>query len=194
MQKTPAKSSASWAPAAISAIAVLAMCVFIFVMSARPADESDALSLGVVYQIVGFIVPGYDQMSPADQLYWQHLLNHPVRKTAHFLEFAALGALVLNLLVQVKRLQIGREKPAPVAALKSHIRRLIIEAWVLATLYAATDELHQAFVPGRTPKPTDVLIDSAGILFGVLFVALVLHLIAKRKPRAPQAQPGANSN
>ena len=65
-------------------------------MSAQPADESTELSMGVVWHIIGFIVPGYDQMSPADQLYWQQALDHPVRKTAHFLEYAVLGALMLN--------------------------------------------------------------------------------------------------
>ena len=32
--------------------------------------------------------------------------------------------------------------------------------------YATTDELHQAFVPGRTPKLTDILIDSSGAMLG----------------------------
>ena len=180
---TTAKNSASWVPLIVSAVAVLAMCVFIFYMSARPSDESDALSLGVVWHIVGFIVPGYDQMSSADQLYWQQMLNHPVRKTAHFLEYAALGALVLNLLVQVKRRQLARHALARIADLGPHIKRLCAAAWAFATIYAAGDEIHQLFVPGRTGKPTDVLIDSAGILFGILIVALVLHLIAKRKQR-----------
>jgi hypothetical protein len=35
-------------------------------------------------------------------------------------------------------------------------------AWVMATLYSATDEFHQSFVPGRYPAVTDVLIDSLG--------------------------------
>ncbi|MEZ4662935.1 MAG: VanZ family protein [Caldilineaceae bacterium] len=34
----------------------------------------------------------------------------------------------------------------------------------VAILYACSDELHQIFIPGRTPKLTDVLFDSAGVL------------------------------
>ena len=161
--------------AILSIVAVIAMCGFIFFMSARPADESDAMSLGIVGRIIGFIIPGYDQMSAADQLYWQQTLNYPVRKTAHFLEYAALGALMLNMIVQVTRAQ-GRN---PRAVLK----RLAAEAWALSTIYAATDEVHQLFVSGRTGKPTDVLIDSAGVLVGVLFVALIVHVVYKRKRR-----------
>jgi hypothetical protein len=40
-------------------------------------------------------------------------------------------------------------------------------AWVLVVLYAIGDEIHQAFVPGRTPLVTDVAIDSIGGLLGI---------------------------
>ena len=56
-------------PAIVAIVLVVLMCAFIFYMSARPADESDAMSLGIVGQFISFVVPGYDQMSAADQLY-----------------------------------------------------------------------------------------------------------------------------
>lgn len=43
--------------------------------------------------------------------------------------------------------------------------------WLLAVLYAATDEIHQTFVPGRSGRVTDVLIDAAGAAVGVLVMA-----------------------
>ena len=40
--------------------------------------------------------------------------------------------------------------------------------WLLAVLYAATDEYHQSFVPGRHPAALDVLVfDNAGALIAV---------------------------
>ena len=47
--------------------------------------------------------------------------------------------------------------------------RQYVFAWILATLYSATDEFHQSFVPGRYPAVTDVLIDSVGAVTAVLF-------------------------
>ncbi|MNL79991.1 VanZ like family protein [compost metagenome] len=41
-------------------------------------------------------------------------------------------------------------------------------AWAAATAYAATDEWHQAFVPGRGPALTDVGIDSLGAATALL--------------------------
>ena len=41
-------------------------------------------------------------------------------------------------------------------------------SWILAMLYAASDEWHQSFVPGRHPQLTDVLIDACGAATGLL--------------------------
>jgi VanZ family protein len=48
-------------------------------------------------------------------------------------------------------------------------------AWALALtiLYAITDELHQALVPGRTASGQDVGIDAAGALIAVAIVGFV---------------------
>jgi len=43
-------------------------------------------------------------------------------------------------------------------------------AWVLATMYSATDEFHQSFVPGRHPAITDVMIDSLGAILALFLV------------------------
>ncbi len=40
-------------------------------------------------------------------------------------------------------------------------------AWLAAVLYGASDEVHQAFVPGRHPWGIDVLIDGVGAALGV---------------------------
>jgi VanZ family protein len=66
-----------------------------------------------------------------------------LRKLAHGVEFAVLGALLLRALRD--------ELPALVAGIA----------------YAVTDELHQHFVPGRVGAPLDVLFDSVGVALGI---------------------------
>ena len=66
-----------------------------------------------------------------------------LRKIAHALEYAVLGALLLRAL--------GRE----------------LLAAAIGIAYAVTDEVHQAFVPGRHGAPLDVLVDAVGVLLGV---------------------------
>ena len=53
------------------------------------------------------------------------------------------------------------------------VRHPLVWTVVLATLYALSDELHQAFVPNRHADPFDILVDLLGI---VTFVILDLGL------------------
>lgn len=49
-------------------------------------------------------------------------------------------------------------------------------AWLLAVLYAATDEFHQSFTPGRQPSVEDVLIyDTLGGLAGLVLTGWLLR-------------------
>lgn len=50
-------------------------------------------------------------------------------------------------------------------------------AWLIAVLYAASDEYHQTFIPGRNGTAVDVLIDAVGAAVGLF----VLWLIWGRK-------------
>ena len=65
-------------------------------------------------------------------------LHLGLRKLAHMTEFGILYLLL-------RRAGPGRP-----------------QAFLLTVLYAASDELHQAFVPTRVAGPVDVLVDSAG--------------------------------
>ncbi|MBB6283582.1 VanZ family protein [Geobacillus subterraneus] len=77
-------------------------------------------------------------------------LNFLIRKAAHLTEFGILAVLVWRALFPRKVAYIG--------------------AWLFATAYAATDEWHQSFEPGRTATPKDVAIDSCGALIALVIV------------------------
>jgi len=70
---------------------------------------------------------------------WDTLL----RKLAHMAEFAILGLLLARALPE-------------------------LPAFAAGVAYAALDELHQHFVPGRAGMLLDVGIDAVGLLLGVL--------------------------
>jgi VanZ family protein len=59
-------------------------------------------------------------------------------------------------------------------------RRALWITVVVASLYGASDELHQSFVPGRDPDPLDWAADTAGAVLGA---ALVVGL-PRRRSRA----------
>lgn len=47
---------------------------------------------------------------------------------------------------------------------------------IIGIVYASSDEIHQCFTPGRGPLLTDVIIDTMGVLLGILLVMLILKL------------------
>jgi VanZ family protein len=75
-----------------------------------------------------------------------------LRKLAHVIEYFALTALLVRAL---RRSQIAVAVPAAIVA---------------ALAYAASDEWHQSFVPGRTATPRDVAIDGVGIALAAIVV------------------------
>lgn len=165
----------------LAAALVIAVCGFIFFMSAKPAVDSDEISLGVVGIIIPFVYPDYFTLSAADQATYAASLNHVVRKCGHFTEFAFLGILVLNLFVQATRLRRALDP----RSLAFRLTPLAACSWALSTLYAASDEIHQMFVPGRACMLSDVCIDSSGILVGILIACIVLGLRKRKAASRP---------
>ncbi len=64
------------------------------------------------------------------------------------------------------------------------VRGARLLAWGLAVLYAVTDEIHQSFVPGRTPAATDVVIDGVGAAVALFWRNGVCR--AAKLPRKPR--------
>ena len=83
-------------------------------------------------------------------------LQLPIRKLAHFTIYAIGGMLVILLLNQYN----------------ISVFQKILYSQIFMTLYAATDEFHQKFVPGRTACIKDVLIDSSGALLAIVVITL----------------------
>lgn len=86
-------------------------------------------------------------------------------KAAHFLAYAALGASLMRALAG------GRTAGMTV--------RRIGLATLLATLYGASDEVHQMFVPGRTPEVMDLVADAWGAAAGAVLVAIGARLLRR---------------
>ena len=134
---------------------------FIYRMSAADAEESTDMSMSVGYTVGMLVVDEFETLPPDTQDAYVARIDHPVRKTAHFMEYTILGILIsLDILL--------------FTGLSPVIRLLL--SWVLGVAYAFTDEFHQLFVSGRSGQITDVLIDGSGVLLGCLLVLGVTKL------------------
>lgn len=138
------------------------LCIFwmlvIFWFSAQVADDSQEMS--------DFFVRLLDALFSLDIMkneIIQDMTSFLVRKAAHMSEYAVLAILFGLTIREYKK-----------------------EPWLLLALtataaYAATDEFHQLFVPGRSGQLKDVLIDTAGGALGLGLLALILYLQRRRK-------------
>ena len=102
-----------------------------------------------------FVVPFLLWLNPHMSWGTIKLVHLCVRKTAHAVEYAMLGFLIWRVVHSAATLASIR--PA------RHFRLALL----LAALYAATDEAHQIFVPGREAAVRDVLLDTCGAALGL---------------------------
>ena len=95
-------------------------------------------------------------------------LHHIIRKCGHLTEYFILSMLILR-------------------GIRAGEKGLYLR-WVLVTIlivvgYAALDEYHQSFVPGRTAAVGDVLIDTTGGIAAQIVASLVVLLRKAREKR-----------
>lgn len=141
----------------------LSLLLMMFGFSAQEGVQSGSISGKIARPITDSLA---QRQGLTGQAYWKLYaqVDFAVRKTAHFLEYTLLGMLLTLLL-------------------DSYRARWHWLSWAGCTLYAATDEIHQLFVAGRTGKWQDVLLDSSGALAGLLLAMLVLWLIRRRRAK-----------
>ena len=135
----------------------LAGCIwFIFSNSMAVADVS-SVSSGRVLQLLQAVLRRLGHPALA-----QRLTMHIVRKMAHFCEYTLEGFLLM-LCMRVYSRRPLRHITVPMLA---------------GVLTALTDETIQLFSQGRSSQVTDVWLDSAGVLAGIL-AALVLMALCR---------------
>ena len=133
---------------------MLAVMTIIFVFSMMPAEKSANTSGGILSVLVSFFENAANRPLSAETV---DLLHTLIRKCAHITEYAVLGVTVVYAFYE---------------RISTHH---IIIPLVVSALYAASDELHQVFVPGRSGEIKDILIDTAGALIGILIMNAIFR-------------------
>ena len=87
-----------------------------------------------------------------------------VKKGGHMFGYALLSASYLRALNSTPNLRPAR----------------FFFAFCLTMLYAASDEWHQKFTPGRSPSLQDVIIDGAGGLIGLALWYIIRTCVVAR--------------
>ncbi len=152
--------------AALLCVIILIMAV-IFRFSAHTGSESSELSIKVTRFISRIIFRNFGSMTLSQQQFIVSEFHHFIRKLAHFTIYAVLGMSVYSF-TETTELKL--------------LKRLSL-SWVSCIIYAAADEFHQSFTPGRSMQFTDVMIDSAGAFCGIIaaFIIFAVFYYIKRE-------------
>ena len=153
-------------------IAIVLWSGAIFMFSAQSAEGSKELSKSIAEKIISFakMIFGDDFISESENenestVSLLELATRYLRKIAHFFLFFVLGILCFIFISE-----------CGVAGWKRFGFALIY-----CILYAASDEIHQLFVPGRAGMIRDVIIDTCGSLTGMGLCAYIKSIRKKRK-------------
>lgn len=130
--------------------------IVIFIFSSQNGSES-SMNNSIVLRILQWA--GID----ATKTISTETVNFIIRKAAHLTEYFVLGMLLYKTFSTYFYKAVG------------------IFSIAAGFLYACTDEFHQYFVPGRGPAFMDVMIDTAGVILGVMLLWALTHKKLKNK-------------
>lgn len=99
---------------------------------------------------------------------WLGLPHAVVRKTAHFILFALLGASWYYYLRT-----LGNFTPGFTS----------LSSFSFVLLYAFLDELHQTFVPGRAGSLSDVMLDATAGIAGIAVFATIYYITRSKEQK-----------
>lgn len=161
----------------LSAVLLAFLYMLIFSFSEQDGAESGSLSHLISQKCVELI----NALAGGNwtELFKENLVTYfenPIRKLAHFAEYALMGVLLY-----------GVWRPWKQRTVKLYF---LIIIWILVS--AAGDEIHQLFVPGRCGSAADVLLDTCGGGFGLFCCVTVEKLCMKRIKSRHVAESGIN--
>ena len=140
---------------AVLLILVIVISSIIFGFSAQDGETSGGISKGVIT-----IIADVFNLNGDTRNIFIEKGEGVIRKLAHFGIYTLLGLASMGFIATFN--------------LKRKNQILITTVW--GFLYASTDELHQMFINGRNASFLDVLLDTSGVIFGILLIIIYFKI------------------
>ena len=141
-------------------IAIMAMS---YSFSAQNAEISGGISSGITEKLVAPFTP-IPPFTLEERMEIVFFVSGIIRKLAHFFSYAALSVSTVSF---IDCYQKDRKATVGISLL-------------VCLLYAASDEVHQLFVSGRSGQISDVVLDFCGAILGAFIFYGVRFLWRKR--------------
>ena len=160
----------------ISVCLVVMWMVLVFLLSHQVAGDSSKTSGAVIRRVITLF-----NSDISEELLEQRVeqLQFVVRKLAHFTLYTIGGILITIMFFQYK----------------DKIKHTKAMSIILGMIYAISDEIHQLCIPGRSGEIRDVIIDTSGVILGVIVISFLVYIKEKlklaqnRKKKLEKIQP-----
>ncbi len=143
----------------VSIIFLLLTFIQIFQFSDQDGHSSSSLSKTVVRKIIDKF-PYTKNISKVEK---EKIVEHAqpiIRKLAHFTMYTLVGMFIMSF----------------ISTYKIHLKYKFLISILVGLIYSITDEIHQSFVPGRSPSPIDIMIDTSGVIFGIMIILIIISV------------------
>ena len=140
---------------AVLLILVIVISSIIFGFSAQDGETSG----GISKRVITIIADVFNLNGDTRNIFIEKG-EGVIRKLAHFGIYTLLGLASMGFIATFN--------------LKRKNQILITTVW--GFLYASTDELHQMFINGRNASFLDVLLDTSGVIFGILLIIIYFKI------------------
>lgn len=139
----------------------IATFILIFRFSSEGGDKSNSTSGMVIKKIINTF--SYTRnLSEVRKTKLINMMQPIIRKMAHFSIYTLVGVWVMSF----------------ISTYDITILKKLFFSIGVGVLYAISDEIHQGFTPGRTPAVRDVVIDTCGVVLGILIVVAIVSFFS----------------
>lgn len=144
-------------------LVIIWMCTIVY-FSHQQGTGSSGMSKKVSMVIVN-VFDIKNEMSQEEKQEVVEEIEPVIRKLAHYTIYIIGGMLIVNCTY----------------AFEIKDKNAVVYSGIVGAMYAASDEIHQLFVNGRSGRIADVLIDSIGIFTGIAIYLLMKRIVDRTK-------------
>ena len=145
----------------ISILLVIIWMVSVFKLSSEVSEVSGNRSGGIISSIIRFFNKNISETKLQTLIEY---LQPLVRKIAHFFIYMLMSFWLISF----------------INTYKMRYKTKIVLCTIIGIAYASLDEFHQSFILGRTALISDIIIDTVGILVGIIFFLTIVKIVKYR--------------
>ena len=149
----------------IGIILSIAWMTIIFTYSSQNGEQVDQKANVIIEQVTKDD-DSYQQKTEEEKVLVNNDYEFYISKTVHVLEYGALCFFLFMAFVMIKKRWLN-----------------YLFSFIITVAFAFSDEFHQTFIPDRSARPQDILIDALAAVICILGLELIYSIYRIFKPK-----------